>query len=257
MVAAELRFPNQPRRPLTLMESAMAIEDPVPEFTARDVGLIDRCLPDTADPRRRQLLPQILHHWSSNDLFDYLKTVRRATPERRKRVKAVGTCARELLLALEAADDVDLAGIAGEMMLAERQTSLIAGWAEIGKLIQRIEEEVSFLDKLAEGAARTWDYGRGQPPNITANLVVQDSAAIFEWLTNTEATREVDRDSGAEIGPFQEFLAAIWPVVFRSGDDGLPAAMKNWASLRRERGEKSALIANIAMRNPTWGIFER
>jgi len=259
MVTAEPRFPNRPRRPLTLMESAMAIEDPVPEFAARDVWLIGLCLPDTVDPGRRELLPQILRDWSSNDLFDYVRTARRATQERRKRVKAVGTCARKLLRALNEADELDRAGIAGEMVLAAGHASLIAGsgWNETSELIRRIEEEISFLDKLAEGAGRTWDYGRGQPRNITANLVVQDAAAIFEWLTKTEATREVDRVCGAEIGPFQQFLAAIWPVVFGSGDDGLPAAMKSWASLRRKHGEKSPLIANIAMRNPTWGIFER
>jgi hypothetical protein len=170
---------------------------------------------------------------------------------------AVGKCACELLLALKAVDEVDLAGIAGEMALAAGQTSLIAGWSENGRLIQRIKEEFGFLDKLAEGATRTWNYGRGQPRNITAYFVVQDAAAIFEWLTNTEATRVADRDSGAEIGPFQEFLAAIWPVVFREGDDGLPAAMRNWASLSKKHGEKSAVMANMAMRHPTWGIFER
>jgi hypothetical protein len=120
---------------------------------------------------------------------------------------------------------------------------------------QRIDEEVS-LAKLAEAASRTWKRGRGRPRNIAAYLVVQDAAAIFEWLTNTEATREVDRVSQAEIGPFWEFLAALWPVVFRNGDNGVLAALKNWACLTKEHGEKSAVIVNIAMRNPTLGILE-
>lgn len=62
----------------------MAIEDPVPEFTERDTGLIDLCLPETVDPRRRKLLPQILRDWSSNELFEHMHIARRATPERRK-----------------------------------------------------------------------------------------------------------------------------------------------------------------------------
>jgi hypothetical protein len=36
--------------------------------------------------------------------------------------------------------------------------------------------------------------------------------------------------------------------VFHSGDDGLPAAMKNWAIARKKYGEQSALIANIRIR---------
>jgi hypothetical protein len=86
---------------------------------------------------------------------------------------------------------------------------------------------------------------------------MKDIAAIFEWLTNIEATRQVDRISGVGAGPFWQFAAAIWPVVFGEADDGLPAAMKNWSSYRKRYGERSALIANIAMRHPTWGIFER
>ena len=34
--------------------------------------------------------------------------------------------------------------------------------------------------------------------------------------------------------------------------------MKNWAEWREQyKRERSALITNIALRYPTWGIFER
>jgi hypothetical protein len=42
-------------------------------------------------------------------------------------------------------------------------------------------------------------------------------------------------------------------VVFGNGDDGSSSAMKNWAP---NKNEGSALIANIALHHPTWGIFE-
>jgi hypothetical protein len=234
----------------------MAVEDAIPLFTARDVTLIASSLPEAADPRRRELLPQVLCDWSDNDLREHVGTGKRVAPERRKRVAAIGTCARDLLRALDEADQIDRAGIAGEMVRSAGQDSLIAGWTEISELMQRLEEEVSFLNRLAEAADQTWKYGRGGPRNITAYLVMQDAAAIFEWVTIREPTREVDRDSHAEIGPFWKFLAAIWPVVFGSDDDGLSAAMKNWACLSKKHGEKSPLIVNIAMRHPTWGIFE-
>jgi hypothetical protein len=84
-----------------------------------------------------------------------------------------------------------------------------------------------------------------------------DAAAIFEWLTKLKAARVVDRASGDEVGPFWRFLEAVWPVVFGKGDEGLRAAMKNWAQWRSLYHEQSALIANMALRHPTWGIFER
>jgi hypothetical protein len=233
-------------------ESVMATKDEAPEFTDRDVRLITDSLCNAVDTGRRELLPRILAEWCRTDLRGHLQN--RRTPERRRRVVAVGKRAGDLLRALTAVDKVDRAGIASEMV---RAAGGIAGWAEISELIQRIEEEVVFLTKLEEAAPQTWKRGQGGPRNITAYLVMQDAAAIFEWLTNTEATREVDRDSHAEIGPFWTFVAAIWPVVFRKADDGLPAAMKNWARDRKRYGERSALIANIAMRHPTWGIFER
>ena len=231
----------------------MTIDDATPsstpEFTDRVRNLIAKSLPDTVDPRRRELLPKILCDWSSNDLREHLHR-RRITPERRKRMERVGKYAHKLLQVLCATDMYDRTAIALKMRSDD-------GWTELDGLIKRIEEEISFLTKLEKAAPRTWKRGRGQPRNITAYLVMQDAAAIFQWLTNMEPTREVDRDSHSGTNAFWELVAAIWPVVFHSGDDGLPAAMKNWASLKSANREKSALIANIAMRHPTWGIFER
>jgi hypothetical protein len=97
-----------------------------------------------------------------------------------------------------------------------------------------------------------------RPPTITANHVLQDAAAIFEWLTKTVATRETDRDTHSEKkSAFFRFASILWPVVFRKGTAGLPSAIKNWAGWRKEFGEHSPLIKNIALRHPTWGIFER
>jgi hypothetical protein len=228
----------------------MATEDESPEFTERHVSLISDSLGNAVDIGRRELLPRILAEWVRTDLREHLRVRNEITPERRKRVKTVGKCAQKLLEALGAIDVQDRYGIAFKMR-TER------GSTEIDGMVKRIEDEGRFLTPLAEAALQTWKRGPGQPRNIRAYLVMKDIAAIFEWLTNIEATRQVDRISGVEAGPFWQFAAAIWPVVFGEADDGLPAAMKNWSSYRKRYGERSALIANIAMRHPTWGIFER
>jgi hypothetical protein len=95
----------------------MAGGDPTPVFTDRDVGLIIKSLPDQVDSQRRELLPCILREWSCVDLREHLRMRGGANSERR-RVMAVEKCARNLLQALDAADEIDRAGIAGEMVIA-------------------------------------------------------------------------------------------------------------------------------------------
>jgi hypothetical protein len=125
---------------------------------------------------------------------------------------------------------------------------------ETRRLVVRIADERKFLSALTVAAASTWKAGQKRPATVIAYLIVKDIAAIFEWCTGLEATRQVDRISHEETGPFYPFAAAIWPVIFGKGDDGLPAAIKNFAKHRDREGR--ALIANIALRNPTWKLFE-
>jgi hypothetical protein len=121
-----------------------------------------------------------------------------------------------------------------------------------------LNEETDFLSKLSAIAPeKLWKSGPGQPRNLRAHLVLQDAAAIFEWLTGMKAARGVDRIGAFETGPFFRFASTLWPEVFGNGVVGLPAAMKNWAQYRSQYNERSALVANIALRHPTWGIFER
>jgi hypothetical protein len=236
----------------------MACDGTIPVFTDRDIVLIDKSLPDMVDRRRRELLPKILPDWNSNELSEYVLMAGGPTPERRERMVVVKDCASELLRSLKATDEVDRAGIAGEMVRAAGQSSLITGWSAVTTLIQRINEEVSFLAKLEEAASRTWRRSRGHPRNTAAYLVLLDAAAIFEWLTDKRATREGDGSSDHETDPpFRRFAAAIWPVVFANGDYGLSSAMKNWATWRKEHDEESSLMFNINMRHPQWGVFER
>jgi hypothetical protein len=106
---------------------------------------------------------------------------------------------------------------------------------------QRLDDCHKFLATIAMAAKRPlWKPGRGQPRNISAYLVMKDLAAIFEYLTRTEATRQVDRKTHDESGPFRDFAGAVWPFVF-DGDYGFSAAIKNWAAARKYR-EGTAVI---------------
>jgi hypothetical protein len=222
--------------------------DAPPVFDDRVIRLIVASLPKRVDPRRLELLPQVLREWSSNELLAHLSREPPAVvKERAERVKAVGDRARDLLKALEAIDDVDQWEIADKMLREEEHLRL-------KMMVQRIKEEKGFLIKLAAAAPKAWKRRRGHPPNDTAYLVMKDAAAIFEWCTKSEAKREVDRVSHEEIGPFFQFVVAIWPVIFGKGDDGVSATIKKWASYRKLEGRP--LIANIAMRHRTWRLFE-
>jgi len=96
--------------------------------------------------------------------------------------------------------------------------------------------------------------GKGQPRNVRAYLVMLDLAAIFEWLTDRKATRQVDRITNDETGHFWNFAAAVWPLVFGHGCDGLKSAMKNWKALRLKHNENSPFMLNV-LRHLEWGVF--
>lgn len=231
----------------------MAYGDATLVFTDRDVWLIAKSLPNEVSPRRLELLPHVLREWSRNELREHLLRESAATIRKRvERMEGVEHHARGLLQALEALDDRDRAAIAGQMLPSDLWLNRKGG--EIRGLTHLIREENSFLAALAAAAPAAWKQGRGRPRNITSYLVTKDAAAIFEWLTKIEATRQVSRSAHQEAGPFCGFLAGIWPVVFGKGDDGLPAALKNWAKYRER--ERSALIANIAFRHPEWRVFD-
>jgi hypothetical protein len=101
-----------------------------------------------------------------------------------------------------------------------------------------------------------WKKGPGGPRNVKSYLVLQDAAAIYEWITGETATRNVDRDRGTDVSPFFQFASVLWPIIFEKDIRGLKAAMKNWAKWRKDHDERSVLVVNIALRHPDWGLFE-
>ena len=214
-------------------------------------------LPQPLCTRRCKLLPQILQEWASTTLEEHLSRESRAKIRQRvKKLDTVTKLARQLQEALVKLERVDRSAIVLQMIRAEGSTEEVS-WKELVYRIARLEWLSEYLAKV--GGVRPTEIWRpqpGQPPNIAAYLVLQDAAAIFEWLTGVQAGRQVHWDSGTETGPFFQFASILWPVIFREGTAGLPAAMKNWAKWRLQYNERSALIDNIAARHPSWGLFK-
>jgi hypothetical protein len=171
-----------------------------------------------------------------------------------KRSNNVARSAGRFLNALRAVERRDL--LVSQIIIAEGRSVDKVSREEVADLFQQLDDVQGLLAKIAAiSPEQIWKLRRGQPRNLGAHFVLRDAAAIFEWYSGMKAARRVDRIGSNETGPFFRFASALWPVIFGQGTAGLPAAMKTWHHWR-VRGERSAVMANMALRHPTWGIFD-
>jgi hypothetical protein len=201
----------------------------------RLAGALQCVLPKPACTRRCNLLPQILQEWDRSALREHLSRETRANIRKRiKKLDSVTELARQLAEALDKLDDVDRSEIVLQMIRAEPSPEEVSR-EEYDHRTARLSVLSEYLAKVGGVHPKEiWKPQRGQPRNLTSYLVLQDAAAIFEWLTSVTATREVDRDTGSETGPFFRFASILWPVVFGKDTAGLPSAMKNWGQWRSQ-----------------------
>jgi hypothetical protein len=240
---------------------AMTVENTTPQFDERAVEQIRASLPKGIDQRRLDL-PRVLNEWSRTDLREHLSRESRATVrERYDQLSKIGTRANDLWQALEAIDQRGKSWIAQEIGREEGTPLFSVSRERLAEMKERLKDEGDFLRKLAAATVRLIDELdeslSERPRNIRAYRVMMDIAAIFEWLTDRKATREVNRDDHKETGPFWHFAEAVWPYVFGKGRYGLSSAMKNWAIWHKRCGEESQLIRNIAMRYPDMGDIQK
>lgn len=235
----------------------MASDTAPPMFNDLNIKQIAGSVSKLAKEHKVAKLPQVLVEWAMTDLSEHLsRKTPKITAKRREHLAAIGKNAVRLLESLEQLDEDAELAIAVEMVRQSDQQFWKVPPTEVDSSRQRLAEERVFLKRLVAVAPRALgEPKRGQPRNMVAYLVLQDAADIFGWLTETEPSREVDRDSGGVTGPFWEFSAALWLAIFKSGA-GLPSAIQNWAEARKHYGAQSALIANIAASNPAWGLFD-
>jgi hypothetical protein len=225
-------------------------------FSAQNIKDIAESLPEPVCERRRELLPQILSEWGRVDSRWYLTMPPlKVTRARTRKAKQAGQHASKLLQVLKSADDDERMHIVYEMIRSREQVAPVER-NEWPNLTKQLDEVITFLATLAATSSIEMQSKRGHPRNYKAYLVLQDAAAIFRWYTDKEPSRETDRATGKEVGPFYRFASALWPVVFEKGTEGLGSAMKNWAYGSQRYKEKSVLVHNISMRYPVWRVFD-
>jgi hypothetical protein len=219
------------------------------EFSDEIVERIADSLPAPLTPRHHELLPNILREWSNNELPRHLAW--NSHTEQHKLInKKLEVAARRV---------AEWATKAPSLNQDERRRWV--GWMFkaqgrdfFNQCPSRSElaDELQWLNSVLDGFARYAAIephlaGPGHPSNNPAYFVIQDAAAIFEWFSGGKPAR-------APRGPFFRFASVLWPVIFGNGIRGLLAAIRKWADWRDR--EQSALIGQIAMRHPTWGIFD-
>jgi hypothetical protein len=184
-----------------------------PEFSDNDIRHIAAWLPEGGDPRRHTLMPQIIREWAGVDLrLHFVTEPPAARRKRSERLTRLGKLADRLLEALDGLDERDRLTLAAQIGSVEGQSDLVAIFNEENR--RRLVESRDFIAAIAAAGGRPLSKPtRGQPRNNLAYLVMMDVAAIFEYLTETEATRQVDRDTREETGPFRDVAGAIWSIL--------------------------------------------
>jgi hypothetical protein len=189
---------------------------------------------------------------------------RASVRERQRRLQAVTKPAKHLCEALAALDHGDFFWLAIQIAAHETGKSLIGlTQSDIAPARERLHSVEGWARELAEASrdlSESLGEGRGRPKATTPYLVMYDLEAIFEFVTCTTAERRVRSEDhheyGKEYGPFWDFVQPIWVIIFGS-QAGLSAAVRNWALARKKFEETSAVIANIGLRHPEWGIFSK
>lgn len=222
------------------------------EFSERDIRLIQSSLPPGTDSEQIELLPSLLREWARVELrWHFARTPLPVLARQRMRLKKVAKRVAALIQALDELDGLDRWALVERLGIAEGLGLLSACRNEQNK--RRVDEWRSLTATVAAAAAEPqWKPGKGQPRNNIAQLVLQDLAAIFEYVTGLRASRVVDRRTREESGHFLNLARAVWPVVFHNGDFGLVSQLREWAD---DGGKKSMLISGIALRRPEWGLI--
>jgi hypothetical protein len=225
------------------------------------LNLIRLSLPSCINQWRLDLLPLILTEWGRAEVIEHWRQKPEPACVRRSRWvrgHAVEIGAGRLAEALGKLDEQDLQAII--FYLASPLDRYPQGLTthnieEAQRKLAAARELLPQLARATREACLPFVPRQGPARNDVPYLVLLDLTAIFEWLTSRKTPRgRFKRDPDEEQLPFHKFLEALWPLVFES-DHGLSNAVKIWNSHRKKYGDRSPLIANLALRHPEWGIF--
>src|SRR6266513_1193010 len=181
-----------------------------PNFSDQALRLILERLPDNIDARRRE------NEWSKHDLQISLSrpdpvAIKKKIVRLRKVVKHASSLSKTLDEFDKANDDLLIYGLL-------KANSLPGFQKEIDEQKHLLDQQSEFLSTLLSSAHKLISALKSQLDqrrNIPAYRVMQDIAAIFEWLTGRRAVRRVERGNDT----FGDFARAIWPVILNRADD--------------------------------------
>jgi hypothetical protein len=243
-----------------------------PVLTERHVQLFQKRLPSLS-ATRGLLFPYVLRDWWENELLGILlATDVQSWGRRQARLKKISKSAAAFAAALGALDKGDYWLLASA--LSEHKDAPNEWGAEVQQHLPHLQ---ALLIDLATVATKHHRSGIGRGKNRFAYPIMQDLAAIYEWMTVRMAQRSVDRSEGDECGPFWDFASAVWPVIFGKGDTGLYFAIKawaenqspdrldewkqaqagdpemwNWQGALDRHGNRSPAVINMSIRHPEW-----
>ena len=221
----------------------------------RDMKLILKALPVEPKHRRPDLREPIVKSWFTEQLPALLhqNVLLEGFTTRRKQADKLAKAAKKLLDSLETSD-AELGRSIIDAIMVEADVPPHQRMA----VERRLETEREFLRDLAAAGENALARGRGRPRNNIARQAILDMAEMFRYFAGTEATRQVDRNTGEESGPFAHFCAAMWPVAFGS-DDSLAAALRNYQDQKKARvwlDFNPTFLESLHRDHPEWGIFE-
>ena len=222
-------------------EPAMAIPERF-SVSPEQFDRIVRSLPTPPDADKVEVLRIMLDYWCEYTLPNHVHMLKKPSDEAIKRLKK----ASKALLALNASIDV-LDGEDVQFGIFSLVMERTGSWrrSDIDKVTDEVLQALALLYSFESSIAQTLKSKRGRPRNNFGYLVVLDLAAIFEWFTGKDATRQVDRENGFEIGPFRTFSETVWYEVFNTARLWFETSFKNWAANKAiEQSKKSNRPSN-------------
>ena len=213
--------------------SADANDNRAAGFTDREIRLMSMSV--NTDAERRNELEAKLREWSKANLPGYLSLDEwhePLSPAVRRQIEALS---RALTASIEGIQSLAptirkkiVGGLASYSFIpgTERFEKIAAA----GDYVDEFMHRAAWVDNVVRGILRGREGRFGRPTKFAPFLTLNDLADMFQAATGKKATRITSRDSDEyDSGPFYEFAAAVWPVVFGKGDSGLSNALRKWA----------------------------
>lgn len=131
-----------------------------------------------------------------------------------KQLRQIASGSATLARRLKAADKDVFDAWAGASEDADSMCREIATqeWLHLKTLLDEAERRATRAAKTAERVLRLWQRAskKGRPTDWVADFMTEETAALYTQTTGKNATRLVNRDTGAVEGEFHVFLTDVF-----------------------------------------------